>query len=169
MFFYNQTKFFVGACGGFAFGWFLEAVRESGLTDGSIVGRWGLIGGEFKSRASERRRFIDSSAFVAGLSVLFFILGLIPTLHHHVLLTSTALIGATAFTLGIDCFTRAGLKEFYIYNLGYRSSLFPKLLVQQEGMVGWWKFPLLTVMQVELGVLAAAFLVSRVRLQDKDK
>jgi hypothetical protein len=60
-------------------------------------------------------------------------------------------IGATAFTLGVDCFTRAGLKEFYIYNLGFHS-LFPKL--------GDDKYPLTQTMQVELGVLGAVVLVS---------
>jgi hypothetical protein len=97
------------------------------------------------------------------LTVIVFILGLIPTLHYHLLLLSTAFIGATAFTLGVDCFTRAGLKEFYIYNLGFRSGLFPKLWVQEEGSVGRWEFPLLTIMQVEIGVLVAVFLVSRSR------
>jgi hypothetical protein len=38
--------------------------------------------------------------------------------------------------------------------------LFPKLWVQPEGEVGRWVFPLATIMQVELGVLIAVFLVS---------
>jgi hypothetical protein len=88
-----------------------------------------------------------------------FIAGLVSTFHYHLILTSTAFIGATAFILGIDCFTRAGLKEFYVYNLGFRNGLFPKLWVQEEGSVGEWKFPLLTIMQVEIGMLIAVFLV----------
>jgi hypothetical protein len=59
-------------------------------------------------------------------------------------------IGATALTLGIDCFARTGLKEFYIYNLGYHS-LFPAL--------NGYPYPLLVNMQILLGVLAACFLV----------
>lgn len=81
-------------------------------------------------------------------------------------LASTAWIGATAFMLGVDCFTRAGLKEvrlaswrryydadrqFYIYNLGFHS-LFPKL----DGA----KYPLTQTMIIELGILAAVVLVS---------
>jgi hypothetical protein len=95
-----------------------------------------------------------------GFTVVFFIAGLVSTFHYHLILTSTAFIGATAFILGVDCFTRAGLKEFYIYNLGFRNGLFPKLWVQEEGSVGEWVFPLLTIMQVEIGVLIAVFLVS---------
>jgi hypothetical protein len=84
--------------------------------------------------------------------VVSFITGLLARWHHHILLVSTAFIGSTALVLGIDCFARAGLKEFYIWNLGFRD-LFPKV----EG----YKYPLLTIMQVELGVLAACFCVSR--------
>jgi hypothetical protein len=98
-----------------------------------------------------------------GFTVALFILGLVTTFNYHLILISTAFIGATAFTLGIDCFTRAGLKEFYVYNLGFRSGLFPKLWVQPEGEVGKWVFPLATIMQVELGVLIAVFLVSPAR------
>jgi hypothetical protein len=42
----------------------------------------------------------------SGFTVLFFIVGLISTFHYHLILISTAFIGATAFVLGIDCFTR---------------------------------------------------------------
>ena len=95
-----------------------------------------------------------------GFTVVLFIMGLVSSFHYHLILISTAFIGATAFTLGIDCFTRAGLKEFYLYNLGFRGGLFPKLWAQSEGQVGKWVFPLSTIMQVELGVLIAVFLVS---------
>lgn len=96
-------------------------------------------------------RSIADFLVLSGLSVVSFIAGLLPRWHHHLLLISTAFIGSTALTLGIDCFTRAGLKEFYCFNLGFRD-LFPKV----EG----YKYPLLTIMQVELGVLAACFCVS---------
>ncbi|GHJ88375.1 hypothetical protein NliqN6_4777 [Naganishia liquefaciens] len=129
LFFYKYTRYWVCAMGGFALGWFIMACKAGGVTGNSIVGRWGLIG---------------------GLSVVSFIVGLLPRWHHHLLLLSTAFIGSTALVLGIDCFSRAGLKEFYIWNLGFRD-LFPKV----EG----YKYPLLTIMQVELGVLAACFLI----------
>jgi hypothetical protein len=40
-----------------------------------------------------------------------FLAALVPLLHDHMVLASTAWIGATAVVLGIDCYTRAGLKE----------------------------------------------------------
>ena len=95
-----------------------------------------------------------------------FVAGLVPVLHPHMILASTAWIGATAFILGVDCYTRAGLKEvsggiargvadgfeqFYIYNLGF-GDLFPAL----NGM----KYPLTQTMIIELGILAAVVLVS---------
>ncbi len=66
------------------------ALRSGGLVGGSVLGRWGLLG---------------------GTSVLFFILGLWESVHGHLVLVSTAFIGASSLTIGIDCFTRAGLKE----------------------------------------------------------
>lgn len=90
IFFYTFTKYWVGAAGGFAFGWFLLALRKGGLVGQSVGGRWGIVG---------------------GLTVIAFLLTLVPKCHETVLLISSAWIGATAFTLGVDCFTRAGLKE----------------------------------------------------------
>lgn len=45
------------------------------------------------------------------LAVVGFCLCTVPKIHYHVLLASTAAVGATAFVLGIDCFTTANLKE----------------------------------------------------------
>ncbi|ETN40514.1 uncharacterized protein HMPREF1541_04791 [Cyphellophora europaea CBS 101466] len=41
------------------------------------------------------------------------------------LIGSTSFAGATAFVLGIDCFTRAGLKEFWFYIWELNNNLFP--------------------------------------------
>ena len=46
-----------------------------------------------------------------AVSVVGFVLCTIPKLHYYIMLTSTAFVGATAFMLGVDCFTTAGLKE----------------------------------------------------------
>lgn len=59
---------------------------------------------------------------------------------------STAIVGASAFMLGVDCFTTAGLKEFYVYNLGFRG-LFPKY--------AYIDFPVSQTMQIELGMIGA--------------
>lgn len=36
-------------------------------------------------------------------------------IHYHILLISTAFVGSSAFILGVDCFTTAGLKEVRDY------------------------------------------------------
>jgi hypothetical protein len=89
IFFFNFSKYWVSAAGGFTFGWFLLATRDGGLIT-SVIGRWGLLG---------------------SLTVVAFLASLVPLLHDHMVLASTAWIGATAVVLGIDCYTRAGLKE----------------------------------------------------------
>jgi hypothetical protein len=62
-------------------------------------------------------------------------------------------IGSTAFVLGVDCFTSQGLKEFYFWNLGFRS-VFHDQLAPQQGV-----FRLSQGMQIELGVVGlVAFL-----------
>lgn len=129
VFFYTTSKYWVGAAGGFCVGWFLMAVKKGGLVS-SVGARWGIIGG------------LTAASLLATLA---------PPLHEYVLLASSAWVGATAFMLGVDCFSRVGLKEFYIYNLGY-NNLFPSLNGQ--------KFPLTQSMQVELGALAAAAVIA---------
>ena len=89
IFVYKFAKYWICATGGFSLGWFLLATKPGGLTS-SVLGRWGVLG---------------------GLTVASFVGGLVPILHEHMILLSTALVGATAVTLGIDCYTRAGLKE----------------------------------------------------------
>ena len=81
------------------------------------------------------------------------------------LLISTAAVGATAFILGLDCYTTANLKEvrgpssfshvinassskFYIWNLGF-DALFVKF--QSKGI----EFPLSQMMEIELGLIGA--------------
>lgn len=43
--------------------------------------------------------------------VVAFVLCTIPKLHWHMLLLATAFVGSSAFILGVDCYTTAGLKE----------------------------------------------------------
>ena len=89
IFFFNIAKYFVSAAGGFTFGWFLLETRQGGLIT-SVVGRWGLLG---------------------GLTVVALLASIVPVMVEPMVLVSTAWIGATAFMLGVDCYTRAGLKE----------------------------------------------------------
>ena len=89
IFFFNVSKYFVSAAGGFTFGWYLLELRAGGLIT-SVLGRWGLLG---------------------GLTVGSLLLSIVPKMEEPMVLICTAWIGATAFILGVDCYTRAGLKE----------------------------------------------------------
>ncbi|WVW84646.1 hypothetical protein I302_106680 [Kwoniella bestiolae CBS 10118] len=128
IFLYTFAKYWVSAIGGFTFGWFLLATRQGGLIT-SVLGRWGLLG---------------------GLAVGGLVASLPKQTNEWMMLVSTAWIGATAFTLGVDCYTRAGLKEFFVYNLGFHD-LFPKLY--------GFKYPLTQTMMIELGILAAMVVI----------
>ncbi|TYJ58860.1 hypothetical protein B9479_000292 [Cryptococcus floricola] len=128
IFFFNFAKYAISAGGGFTFAWFLLACKEGGLVP-TTLGRWGFIG---------------------GMTVAWFVAGLPKLTNEWMMLVSTGFIGATAFVLGVDCYTRAGLKEFYIYNLGFHD-LFPKL----NGA----KYPLTQTMMIELGIIGAFVIV----------
>ncbi|KZS93098.1 hypothetical protein SISNIDRAFT_486029 [Sistotremastrum niveocremeum HHB9708] len=125
--FWSQAKYFIGGLGGFAFGLWLQAFRSGGIIR-PIAFRWIMY---------------------IACTVVGFILCTIPKLHYQILLISTSIVGATVFMLGVDCFTTAGLKEFYVYNLGF-TGLFPKF----SGI----PFPLSQTMEIELGLIAAVAL-----------
>lgn len=109
-------------------------------------------------------QILDSVFSVAG-----FVIGVaFPRFLQAVVLVSVVAVTSTAFMLGIDCFSRAGLKcvfntveiifcwisyasaprrEFYAYNLGFWA-LFPNID----------KFRISTAMQIELIALASIFI-----------
>ncbi|KAI0331977.1 hypothetical protein GY45DRAFT_1321531 [Cubamyces sp. BRFM 1775] len=126
IFFWKASRYFIGAWGGFVLALWIQCFRNGGLIE-PIGYRWLMY---------------------IAVSVVGFVLCTIPKLHYYLLLTSTAFVGATAFMLGVDCFTTAGLKEFYIWNLGFEM-LFTKY--QEHGI----KFPVTQIMQIELGMMGA--------------
>ncbi|KAM0756357.1 hypothetical protein T439DRAFT_352054 [Meredithblackwellia eburnea MCA 4105] len=123
--FWKLASHLAAAFGGFVIGVFVDSVRSSGLI--SPIGV----------------RYI---LFIAPAAIGF-VLSTFDKLNAFCLLISTSALGAMALVVGVDCFTTAGLKEFFVFNLGLRS-LFPKL----KG-----NFPLSLGMQIELGVIAALF------------
>ncbi|KAI0756712.1 hypothetical protein C8Q80DRAFT_1093039 [Daedaleopsis nitida] len=126
IFFWKAAKYFIGAWGGFALALWIQCLHNGGLI-GPLGFRWIMY---------------------IGVAVVGFVLCTIPKLHYYVLLVSTAFVGATAFILGVDCFTTAGLKEFYVWNIGFET-IFHKY--QDHGI----KFPVTQIMQIELGMMGA--------------
>lgn len=54
----------------------------------------------------------------SACSVVAFVLCTIPKIHWHMLLVATAFVGSSAFILGVDCYTTAGLKEVCRFSHG---------------------------------------------------
>jgi hypothetical protein len=63
---------------------------------------------------------------ILGCISIGFVLATIPAITIHVTLFATAAMGAAVVVLGIDCFTTGGLKEFWLYIVGF-GALFPHL------------------------------------------
>ena len=106
IFFWQQAKYFIGAWGGFSIGLWVQCLRNGGLIR-PIGFRWILYIGTWASIEGSQNMF---SSFL-GCGAVGFVLCTIPKLHYHILITGTAITGASAFILGVDCFTTAGLKE----------------------------------------------------------
>ncbi|GLB36043.1 putative protein with domain of unknown function (DUF4203) [Lyophyllum shimeji] len=130
IFFWKAARYGIGAWGGFALGLWIQAFQNGGLIK-PIGFRWILY---------------------MGCAVVGFMLCTIPKAHYHILLVSTAFVGSSAFMLGVDCFTSAGLKEFYVWNLGFMD-LFPKFTSHKM------EFPVSQSMQIELGLIGAVALM----------
>ncbi|KAG6911520.1 hypothetical protein DXG01_011822 [Tephrocybe rancida] len=130
IFFWKATRYAIGAWGGFAFALWIQCFHNGGLIKGVGL-RWILN---------------------IGCAVVGFVLCTIPKIHYHILLISTAFVGSSAFMLGVDCFTTAGLKEFYIWNLGF-NAFFTKFT--SNGI----EFPVSQIMQIELGLIGAVALM----------
>ena len=81
------------------------------LIGGFCVAMWILVlksGGVITSTAGR-------AIFIAVFCIGFFGLSFSPRTRSYGLIGSTSFAGATAIVLGIDCFSRAGLKEFWLY------------------------------------------------------
>ena len=116
IFFWKATRYFIGAWGGLALAWWIQCFRAGGLI-GPLGFRWIFYIGACSVPARLERPMRacpclpSAHACGTGVAVVGFVLCTIPKLHYYVLLTSTAFVGATAFMLGVDCYTTAGLKE----------------------------------------------------------
>ncbi|THV07672.1 hypothetical protein K435DRAFT_643271 [Dendrothele bispora CBS 962.96] len=130
IFFWKAARYGIGGWGGFALALWIQCFHNGGLIK-PVGFRWILY---------------------IGCAVVGFVLCTIPKIHYHVLLISTAIVGSSALILGVDCFTTANLKEFYVWNLGF-DSLFTKFT--SNGI----QFPVSQTMEIELGLIGAIALM----------
>ncbi|CAK7223512.1 hypothetical protein SBRCBS47491_005230 [Sporothrix bragantina] len=130
------TEGFGCLLGGFCFGMWLLCLREGGLvqsTSGTII-------------------FIV--AFTIGAYAFYFS----HWTRHYALMACIAFGGATVTVMGIDAFSRAGLKEFWAYIWNLNTNLFP---------LGTVTYPITKGIRVELAAIILIFfagLVSQLKL-----
>lgn len=112
-----QGAYFVAACmTGILFGIgslvFQEITEGLGcLLGGFCLGMWFLVlrpGGLIHSSSGV-------IAFVVAFTLAGYALAFSSYTRPHGLIWSTSFAGATIIVLGVDCFSRAGLKEFWLY------------------------------------------------------
>ncbi|KAG0146500.1 hypothetical protein CROQUDRAFT_133108 [Cronartium quercuum f. sp. fusiforme G11] len=137
--FWKGTRYLVGAAGGFVLSLFILSLRNNVLIRPPGL-RWIVI---------------------IATTTIGFVFATIPQISLYVTVVSTAIMGSAAVMIGVDCFTSGGLKEYWIYILGF-GQIFPAL----NGY-----FPLTITMQVahsktfahyllaELGVMAGLCLM----------
>ncbi|KAF2841547.1 hypothetical protein M501DRAFT_1014345 [Patellaria atrata CBS 101060] len=122
-----QGAFFVAAClTGLLFGGvsliFAEVAEGLGcLLGGFCLSMWFLVlkdGGLIQSAAGK-------AIFVAAMSLSAFCLAFSRYTRTYGLMVSISFSGATITVLGVDCFSRAGLKEFWLYVWALNEDIFP--------------------------------------------
>ncbi|KAG8914118.1 hypothetical protein FRC01_004217 [Tulasnella sp. 417] len=128
IFFWKGTRYVVGAWGGFALALWIQCFRAGGIIK-PVGFRW---------------------FFYVAIGMIGFVACTFPKTHYPTMLISTAIVGATSFILGVDCFTTAGLKEFYVWNLGF-TSLFPTFSQHSPPI----QYPISQTMVIELGLIGA--------------
>jgi hypothetical protein len=96
---------------------------------------------------------LTSTSAKAGFIAAFTLAGFATSFSHitrpYGLIGFISFSGATAVVLGIDCFSRAGLKEFWAYIWDLNDNLFP---------VGATTYPLTRGMKVEIAAIIVIFL-----------
>jgi len=110
---------------------------------------------------------IGRSIFIVIMTVSIGSLGVFKVTRRPALIACMPFAGATVLVLGIDCFTRAGLKEFWIYNWGKtNNSTFGKisLLTRHIGPntalypLNTTTYPFTKGIQAEVGVIILIWL-----------
>jgi hypothetical protein len=134
--FKDMVEGFGCAVGGFALSMFFLVLKEGGLL------------------TSTAAKAIFIGCWTAGIYALYFS----RHIRSYVLIVSTSLAGSTTVILGIDCFSLAGLKEFWVYIWALNGKLFPPM---QD------TYPITRGMRVEIaGIIIFAFfgIMSQIRI-----
>ncbi|KAI2740455.1 hypothetical protein DTO013E5_5496 [Penicillium roqueforti] len=95
---------------------------------------------------------------IIAFTVGFYCLSFSHYTRSYGLIGCTSFAGATALVLGIDCFSRAGLKEFWLYNWNLNQNVFP---------LNTDTYPVTRGIRVELAVtiiIAVLGVISQIRL-----
>lgn len=122
------TEGFGCLLGGFSFSMWLLTLKAGGLITNSV----------------------GKGVFIGVFCILAWALSLSSYTRPYALIGSTSFSGATAFVLGIDCFTRAGMKEFWFYIWDLNDDLFP---------LDTNTFPLTKGMRVEIAVIVIGTII----------
>ncbi|KAF5873358.1 uncharacterized protein Bfra_004816 [Botrytis fragariae] len=117
--------------GGFCFSMWLLVMKAGGLIT-STVGK---------------------SILIAAISIAAFSLSFSHYTRTYGLIACISFAGSTAIVLGIDCFSRAGLKEFWAYIWNLNQNLFP---------LGATTYPVTKGIRVEIAAIFVIFLVGLV-------
>jgi hypothetical protein len=94
-----------------------------------------------------------STVFILATSAAIGILGFVRYTRDRALTVCVPFSGATAVVLGIDCFTKSGLKEFWVYIWNINSNLFP---------LNTNHYPVTRPIRVETSCIMVVFLVALV-------
>ncbi|KAL4992001.1 hypothetical protein BDW68DRAFT_197746 [Aspergillus falconensis] len=154
-------------------GAYLVAIFFTGITFGALAivfkelaeGLGCLLGGFCTSMwllCTRSGGLIEASnakaGFIGAISVAFYAVSFSHYTRPYGLIVSTSIAGGTVVSLGIDCYSKAGLKEFWLYLWALNDDIFP---------LGTDTYPVTRYMKVELAatvIVAIMGMISQLRL-----
>ncbi|KAI9372533.1 hypothetical protein BJX61DRAFT_441254 [Aspergillus egyptiacus] len=98
------------------------------------------------------------TGFIGAISVAFYAVSFSHYTRPYGLIAATSIAGGTAVSLGIDCYSKAGLKEFWLYLWALNDDIFP---------LGTNTYPVTRYIKVELAatvIIAIMGVISQLRL-----
>ncbi|KAL2813290.1 hypothetical protein BJX63DRAFT_230304 [Aspergillus granulosus] len=98
------------------------------------------------------------TGFIGAISIGFYAISFSHYTRPYGLIVATSIAGGTAVSLGIDCYSKAGLKEFWLYLWALNDDIFP---------LGTDTYPVTRYIKVELAatvIVAIMGVISQLRL-----